>query len=404
MQWQKLKKLPRIANFNMAKKTFVSRARLVKGARWHIDFQRFDPATGEETRHRQDFDLNEIEDLEVRERVGERLVQNIEVFAQAPVPRNRHIPEKAESQTVKEAVEFALTLKRRLPRQNSIRKYETVAKAFLAWCQKMHYAALPVGEFGRKQARAYWDNLTTRRDYRGRTLNNYLATLRALWSEMMERDMVGENPWAKIKPVRNEEKLRRPFTEEERRVVAAHIEATDYWLFRGVLLQFFCYIRPVELIRLKFRDFDLGKGLVTVLEGNAKSWRKQVKTIPASVMHYFRDGIFDKQPGNYHLFGRVGEGARAKMQPAAKPIDAGRPYKRHARALARLKADGRLTGDISGLTWYSWKDTGISMHTRRTSPVATKDQAGHATLAVTSLYYHAPDENPEYRALENDLF
>lgn len=132
--------------------------------------------------------------------------------------------------------------------------------------------------------------------------------------------------------------------------------------------------------------------------------QRQVKTIPASVLHYFRDGIFDKQPGNYHLFGRVGEGARAKMQPAPQPIDEGRPYKRHARILARLHADGRLTGDISGLTWYSWKDTGISMHTRQTSPVATKDQAGHTNLAVTSVYYHTPEENAEYRELENDLF
>lgn len=92
------------------------------------------------------------------------------------------------------------------------------------------------------------------------------------------------------------------------------------------------------------------------------------------------------------------------MEPAPRPIDENRPYKRHAKVLEKLKADGRLTGDIAGLTWYSWKDTGISMHTRRTSPVATKDQAGHTNLAVTSIYYHAPDENMEYRVLENDLF
>lgn len=92
------------------------------------------------------------------------------------------------------------------------------------------------------------------------------------------------------------------------------------------------------------------------------------------------------------------------MQPAALPIDEERPYKRHARVLIRLKNDGRLTGDISGLTWYSWKDTGISMHTRRTSPVATKDQAGHTDLSVTSLYYHVEETNREYQALENDLY
>jgi len=358
--------------------------------------------TGAETRHRQDFDLNDIEDERVREEVAARLVRYIEVFAPQKSSKAYTEPDAAPV-TVKDAVAFAVSLKERLPRKNSIKKYHTVSRAFLAWCDKMHYSALPVGEFGKKHARAWWDYLSASRKYRGRTLNNYLATLRALWSEMQDREMVGENPWTKIKPVRIEEKLRRPFTDDERRTVAAYIEKTDYWLFRGVLLQFFCYIRPVELIRLKFKDFDLGKGLVTVKEGNAKQWRRQVKTIPASVLHYFRDGIFDKCPGNYHLFGRVGEGARAKMQPAPLPIDEGRPYKRHARILARLKAAGKLTGDITGLTWYSWKDTGISMHTRQTSPVATKDQAGHTNLAVTSVYYHTPEENAEYRVLENDL-
>lgn len=384
----------------MVKKTFVVRAHVVKGERWTIDYTRYDLATGKETRHREGFRLNEIKDLRVREEVANRLVQHIDLF----VPqRAEKVPDKPAT-TVADAVEFAVSLKRRLPRKNSVKKYETVARAFLKWCAGHHYAHSSVLDFGRKHARAYWDALSTARKYRGRTLNNYLATLGALWSELLEREMVQENPWSRIKSARVEEKLRRPFTDTERRTVAAYIEQTDYWLFRGVLLQFFCYVRPVEICRLKFSDFDLGAGTVTVKEGNAKSWRRQVKTIPASVLHYFRDGIFDKCPGNYYLFGRVGAGPLAQMQPAPLPISETRPYKRHDRILKRLHADGLLVGDISGLTWYSWKDTGISLHTRKTSPVATKDQAGHQNLAITSIYYHAGETNSEYQSLPNDLF
>lgn len=385
---------------DMAKKTFLTRARLVKGKRWEIHYYRYDLATGTESRHREGFRLDEIHDEILREEVAKRLVEYIEVFAPQKAPKVR----EKDTMTVRKAVEFAVSLKERLPRQNSIKKYRTVAKSFLKWCDRQHYAGTPIEEFGRGPARAYWDSFTTAKTYRGRTLNNYLATLRALWSELLERDIAQENPWARIKPARVEEKLRRTFTDDERRIVAAYIEQTDYWLFRGVLLQFFCYIRPTELIRLKFGDFDLGAGTVTVKEGNAKSWRRSVKTIPASVLHYFRDGVFDRYPGNYHLFGRMGTGPKAKMQPAPQPINEIRPYKRHARILQRLKDDGRLSGNLNGLTWYSWKDTGISLHTRKTSPVATKDQAGHRSLAMTSIYYHAADMNEEYQALKNDLF
>lgn len=103
------------------------------------------------------------------------------------------------------------------------------------------------------------------------------------------------------------------------------------------------------------------------------------------------------------LFGRKELGPHQySLEPAPVQMSEFRMYIRHRRVLDRLKAAGQLH-DISGLHWYSWKDTGISMHTRKTSPVATKDQAGHADLSVTSIYYHACDFNPEYRDLENDL-
>ena len=71
--------------------------------------------------------------------------------------------------------------------------------------------------------------------------------------------------------------------------------------------------------------------------------------------------------------------------------------------MKRLHEEGKLQGDLTGLCWYSWKDTGMSLHARKTGPLPTKDQAGHRSLAMTSIYYHADEANPEYRNLEDDL-
>lgn len=386
----------------MTKKNIALRARLVKSsARWYIDFTRFDSETGTETRHRQDFDLNDISDLRIREEVGQRLARYIEVFA--PEPRKKPAIETP-GQTVRQAVEYAVGLKKALPRKNSRKTYVAIGKKLLAWCERVQYAGLPVRDFGRRHSRAFWDHIAGSGEYRGRSLNNYLVCLRTLWNELQAREIVTENPWTKIKPERVGEKVRRPFTDQERRTVAAEIERTDYWMFRGVLLQFFCYVRPVELLRLRFKNFDLGRGMVTVESSEAKTWKKRVVTIPKSILHYFTDGIFDKHPTNYYLFGRKQIGPRSwSLEPATTQISECRMYKRHRRVLERLRDAGKL-GDITGLHWYSWKDTGISMHTRKTSPVATKDQAGHADLSITSVYYHAEPVNVEYRGLENDLF
>ena len=132
-------------------------------------------------------------------------------------------------------------------------------------------------------------------------------------------------------------------------------------------------------------------------------YRRVIKTLPASILHYFIDGHFDKFPANFFLFGRVVEQNVEKMAPSATPVDVMRPYKRHAKLLLKLYNAGKLPGGIKGLTWYSWKDTGVSAHMKKTGPLSTKDQAGHRNLAITSIYYHSEEINKEYRTLENDL-
>lgn len=394
-------------HFNMAKKTFVSKSRLVKGDRWYIDYCRLNAETGIETRHRQDFDLNEIENLEVREAVAVRLVRYLEQFTRQDwknAPAVLDSSPVVEKQSVEQALLFALSLKLVSPRKNTHRGYKSISGMVLLWAKERSYAKIPIGDFSKKHARAFFDWLTTRRQYRGCTLNNYLTHTRALWSEMISRDICTDNPWKSIKPFRTEEKLRRAFNEDERRVVAAYIRDHDYWLFRALLLQFFCYIRPVELSRIRGKNFDFAKGIVKVESFEAKKWRSRWATIPASVRHFFVDGTFEKCPANYHPFGLLKRGhGDWTLGPSPEKIGDNRMYRRHDRYLQRLKEDGKLV-NTDGLTWYSWKDTGISLHARRTTALSTRDQAGHKDFDITLVYYESEQVNAEYKALANDLF
>lgn len=380
----------------MAKKFFV-RARVVKGARWYIDFSRFDPETGTETRHRKDFDLNNIENLEIREAVANRLAHYIEIFAPAGSK-----PEKHSGPTLRDAVTRAVAAKQLLPREVSRRRYITISKPFLEWAKKQRIDCAPVEDFTRKHARQYWQHLQAKKQLKGKSLNGYLGAFRAIWNEVAaDLDQDGfKNPWTSIKPARVTEKQRRPFTDEERRTVATAAMEADYWLFRAIVLQFFCYIRPVELTRLRFKDFDFSRGTVTIRDTENKSYKKVVKTLPTSILPYFLDGIFNKYRDNFFVFGLE----RNRLEPSTVAIDEQRLYKRHAKLLARLAAAGKMPGGINGLSFYSWKDTGISLHAARTGAIPTKDQAGHASLDMTSVYYTAPEVLQEYKLLENTLF
>jgi len=383
----------------MAKKVFVSKTRVVKGDRWYLDYTRFDFETGKETRHRKDFDLNDIPDLEIREKVAERLARYLDEFIPVQTKQSSVFVATGNSETVQNAVDIAVLAKLNLPRKNSHKGYKSNSKTFLEWAKARGYANIPIRDFSRKHCRAFFDWLSGRRKYRAATLNNYLIHLKGLWYEMIDRELIAENPWSKIKPERKEEKLRRVFSDQERRIVASEVERLDYWLFRGLLLQFFGYIRPVELTRLKFKHFDLVRGVVTIEAWAAKKWKKRFVTLPASIMHYFKDGKFDQYPAHFYVLG-VKE---RKILPSTEPAGDGMAYKRHRKILDDLVREKRLDS-ISGLTWYSWKDTGISLHAKRTTPLSTRDQAGHNDIKMTMVYYHQNEVIEEYRQLANDLY
>ena len=186
--------------------------------------------------------------------------------------------------------------------------------------------------------------------------------------------------------------------------MAREVEQRDYWLFRGLLLQYYCYIRPEELRRLKFRAFDFSKGLVKIESFEAKKWKTRWATIPRSVMQYFVDGKFETYPASHYVFGVAGNRVEGyRLEPGTVAASKSVAYRRHKKILQSLKAAGQLQS-LEGLTWYSWKDTGISVHARHTSPLATRDQAEHQDFDMTLTYYQAEQLNTEYAGMPNDLF
>lgn len=71
-------------------------------------------------------------------------------------------------------------------------------------------------------------------------------------------------------------------------------------------------------------------------------------------------------------------------------------YRRHQRILKKLKKE-RLLGDIAGLTWYSWKDTGITDALEDLPILFVQDQAGHSSPKMTLKYRHKNKVNEKIK-------
>ncbi len=148
--------------------------------------------------------------------------------------------------------------------------------------------------------------------------------------------------------------------------------------------------------RIRFKDFDMKRGIITIRKEVAKTHRRRVVTIPKAVLHYFIDPFFSSHPTNYLIFGKG-----LKPHPL-EPVAVNRMCKDHKKVLKILQERGELK-DITGIHHYSWKDTGVKHMCNHVSPHSLRDQLGHASLDQTMVYYKADEVNQEIRDLPDDL-
>lgn len=384
-----------LPDHNMTKKTFLRKARVVQGKRWYIDFLTFDAATGEETRHRKDFDLNSIADLTIRGLVADRIAAALENFI---VETGRAEAAKRDS-GAKLSEAFTATVNSKIgsgQRKNSDKHFKAVRTLFPEWAKETGAWYSPIKDFSKKQAKQWRDWLKSRRDYAGRSINNYVAAMHTLWNLMKEDELTESNPFAQLKQEKESPKTRRIFSENEAKIVIERLRTESYFMFLAVLLIYYCKLRPVEICRLRRSSFFLDLGLVYLDASQAKMWKGRWATIPNSVLPFFLDLRFAGISKHSFWLGD-------KWEPnPKKALNPNTLFNNHRRIIDDLEKRG-LIENGENLTLYSWKDTGITHHAKLTSPLATRDQAGHTDLRQTMQYYHASRVNEEYRDLPDTL-
>lgn len=384
-------------------KTAFLPARLVKGAdRWYLVW--YMSAHGVRRRVKKTFDLNRIHDLKLRERRGLQLVELVNSWLMAGFDGLQFSEEDAvrvlamkknggPSITVEGALEYSLSLKDDL-RHDTVKSYQSVARLFLAYAKEKGWSNIDCKLFTRGMAADYMDHCQIERRLSPQSYNNNLRQLRALWEPMVERGHVDKNVWREVKfKSRMKVKRRRNFTQEEAELVVAEIYRTDEVLFLALLLQYACFLRPSEIRRLRRENINLQDGVVMVHEDQAKTGKMRVATIPDEFLPLLR---VPDCPGHYYIFGK---GLEPHPRTACGRDTMGR---RHKKVLERLQKAAKLR-DIEGLTWYSWKDTGITDALDELPVLPVQDQAGHHSPNMTMKYRHKRDRNEKMRTFRNRI-
>lgn len=250
-----------------------------------------------------------------------------------------------------------------------------------------------VYQFDRRFCVDFLDYVFITRNNGAQTRNNYLNFLRVLSGFFVEKSYQKSRATDGINPISKRlfKKERTAIPKEKVAEIAGYGKKKDPYFLLACYILYYCFIRPVEMTRLKIRDFNLKAGTVTVSCEISKNRETQVITLPKKVLLYaVRLGVFSA-PSNSYLFS---EGLRPGLEPTTTKIL--RDHWEKLRKALKFKKEWKL---------YSLKDTGISeMLGENIAPKKVRDQARHSSLAITEIYdSHATGAEPVIFDLDGSL-
>lgn len=230
-----------------------------------------------------------------------------------------------------------------------------------------------------------------------RTYNNYCGFFVTLCEFFIKKKYLAKNPALELKkiPKSRIEKQRDIFTSEDLTELFRRLERHDRKFLLACYFEYYCYIRPGELWRIKVGDVNLREQTLTVSAKISKSSRTDVITIPRIVIELLLDlGVLQKPADNY-IFG---ERFETCSRPGERKMFS-HYWERH------IVSPRGIFPELKNrrVCFYSLKGTGITNMLENSVPsIVVQRQARHRHLTTTEIYMQTKhnrtsDELTDYR-------
>lgn len=278
-----------------------------------------------------------------------------------------------------EAMAEYLDEKRRELRPDSMRSYDSLCRHFGEYLQK-ELPGIRTGTFNRVHAVSYLDYCYKKRKLSARSWNNQLKGIRALFSWLLQKCYIKENPFVGIKRKREESKRRSLVPADCRRLIAEWSAKNNPRYLIVCELVFNALLRPMEITRIRVGNVDLEKKLIHIPSSETKTHFERDVALSDSLVERLRGLHLEKYPAHYYVLGQGYKTCGTQM------------------LRSRLSKDWITMRDAVGLPktmqLYSLRDSGItSLLDSGVSARTVMLAADHHDLGITTRY--ASSKNPD---------
>lgn len=176
-------------------------------------------------------------------------------------------------------LDFALEIKKQSLKPTSYKDYENRLGHFKRYLEKKNLLDAPIHELNKKVVMDFLNELLKNSSARNR--NNTRSVLSALFGVLEDNEHIPRNFIANIKKLKADPHRNKTYTAETVEEIFTYLEKNKPNLHFFVKLMSFCFLRPIEVCRLKVGDINFQEQLLYV---RAKNKAVKVKIIPDILM------------------------------------------------------------------------------------------------------------------------
>ena len=297
-------------------------------------------------------------------------ITTIPVLTVAPVTTNQ--------KTIKEAFEFALSLKINIVKSRTYKEYESKQKALQVFIKKQYPHITHIDQLTKNMVLQFLNSVLQRTSARSR--NNYRLDLSSLMQTSEDNEIIASNMVRKIPILSATPERHKTYSNETQKEIFSYLETKDPVLLLYIKFIYYNFLRPIEVNRLKVGDINLKE---KTLQFKAKNSPLKTKIIPDILIDDLPDlSNLDK---NNPLFARNTLGGVWETTVENKRNYFTKRYHKVVKTHFKLGADYGL---------YSFRHTAITKLYRELRKSATPYEAksnlklitGHSSMAALEKY------------------
>ena len=345
------------------------------GKKWYVDFYCFDPVVGQLKRKKYFLDRyktvaqKKARASEIIETVTNRLRSGWNVWIKTESTR--------EQTSFTECLELYKTYLNRSVETGHMKSktaygYLSFLGIFMEWLQQRLVPVKFCYQVDNLLLTDFLDYVYIDREGSACTRNNYLTWLSTLCAWMVSKGYLKENPTAKIKKLPKDVKKRNALTSPELSTLQHHLNKTNKYFLLACLMEYYTFIRPVELAQIKLEHISIKDQRVYVPGEISKNRKDGMVGLNDEIIRLMIDLKIFEKPSHCFLFGK-------DFKPSEKQADS-RIFREYF-----MKVREELKWDDSK-QFYSLKDSGIRDLANAEGIVVARDQARHSDIATTNKY------------------